>query len=70
MTARTCGEHRIDRVIVVSGGMIKRKKKWRDVAVHEVVARTLASFSATETHCSSGQGTDTAGFSLCLVLTV
>lgn len=70
MTARTCGEHRIDRFMVVSGGMIERKEKWRDAAMHEVVARTLASFSATETLGSSGQGTDTAGFSFCLVLTV
>lgn len=36
--------------MVVSGGMIERKEKWRDAAMHEVVARTLASFSATETH--------------------
>lgn len=50
MTARTCGEHRIDRFMVVSGGMIERKNKWRDAAVHKVVARMLASFSATEAH--------------------
>lgn len=51
VTARASGEHGIDQVMVVCGGMIERKGVEEcGTARHVLEARTLASFSATETH--------------------
>lgn len=71
-TAGACGERRIDQFMVVYSGMMERKKRCRRMWHHHARgSQDVGIFLSNRNPLGgSGQGTNTIGFSFCLVLIV